>query len=85
MVPNIHYTELNQSDPILSDINIRKAIGLIIDRADVVDANKDAVIEAQCGHGKCAELLRKLDNYYRETYAMIEQATARRCYGRHRQ
>ncbi len=76
MVPNIHYIELNQSDPILSDINIRKAIGLIIDRADVVDANKDAVIEAySVVTENVLNYSENFDNYYRETYANdVEQA-----------
>ena len=76
MIPNIHYIELNQSDPILSDINVRKAIGLIINRQDVVEANKEAVIEAYSIVTENAlNYSEEFNTYYKDTYANdIDQA-----------
>lgn len=46
-VPNVHYLEVNQNSEFLKDINIRQAIGYAINREDIVEANKGAVVLAQ--------------------------------------
>jgi len=69
-VPGINYMVLNKDNPLFSDINIRKAIALAINRDQIVTANQGYVLPAYSFI--VPEMLDYSDeavNYYRDNYA----------------
>lgn len=68
-IANITYLEFNQDDPILSDINVRKAIGFAIDRQAICDINENINVPEYsiCGV-RTFNHPEKFAEYYKKNY-----------------
>lgn len=68
-IANIAYLEFNQDDPILSDQNVREAIGFVIDRQGLCDINENVNVPEYsiCGV-RTFNHPAKFAEYYKENY-----------------